>query len=250
MNKNVMRLALCSSLALLCACNQPGAEKKVLTTAPESEQDKISYVVGLEIGTNFKQLQTDLQSEINLDLFLQGLKTSLKDETPLMNEQQIMTVKQEISNKIMEQRNVRNREMLEQRKELGEKNKTEGDKFLAENKTKEGVKTTASGLQYMVLSEGKGAKPTKEDRVSVHYKGTLLDGTEFDSSYKRNAPTTFALTQIIAGWTEGLQLMKEGSKYRFFIPSNLAYGERGAGAIGPNATLIFEIELLGIEKGK
>ena len=122
-----------------------------------------------------------------------------------------------------------------------------GEKFLAENKTKEGVKTTPSGLQYKVLKEGSGKSPTATDTVVCHYRGTLLDGTEFDSSYKRGEPAEFPLNHVIPGWTEGVQLMKEGAKYQFFIPSNLAYGSRGAGGvIGPDATLIFEVELIKI----
>jgi FKBP-type peptidyl-prolyl cis-trans isomerase len=123
-----------------------------------------------------------------------------------------------------------------------------GEKFLAENKTKEGVKTTASGLQYKVLKEGTGKSPTASDTVVCHYRGTLLDGTEFDSSYKRGEPAEFPLNRVIPGWTEGVQLMKEGAKYQFFIPSKLAYGSRGAGGvIGPDETLIFEVELIKIK---
>ena len=126
-----------------------------------------------------------------------------------------------------------------------EENKLAGEAFLAENSTKDGVVTTASGLQYLVLAEGEGPSPSASTSVTVHYKGTTLDGKEFDSSYSRNAPATFPLNRVIAGWTEGLQLMNVGAKYRFFIPSDLAYGQRGAGGdIPPNATLIFEVELL------
>jgi FKBP-type peptidyl-prolyl cis-trans isomerase FkpA len=127
--------------------------------------------------------------------------------------------------------------------------KEKGEKFLKENATKEGVKTTSSGLQYKVLKEGEGKQPKATDTVQVHYKGTLIDGTEFDSSYKRGEPIAFPLNRVIPGWTEGVQLMKEGSKYQFFIPSNLAYGERGTpgGPIGPNETLIFEVELLKVQ---
>ncbi|MGR8930829.1 MAG: FKBP-type peptidyl-prolyl cis-trans isomerase [Gammaproteobacteria bacterium] len=126
-----------------------------------------------------------------------------------------------------------------------EENKAAGEKFLADNAKNPGVVSTASGLQYMVFSEGTGAKPKATDNVTVHYKGTTIDGKEFDSSYGRGEPATFPLNRVIAGWTEGLQLMKEGAKYRFFIPSKLAYGERGAGAaIGPNAALIFDVELI------
>lgn len=129
-----------------------------------------------------------------------------------------------------------------------EENKKQGVAFLAENTKKEGVVTTASGLQYEVLKPGDGAKPSATDNVTVHYEGKTLDGKVFDSSYKRGSPATFPLNRVIAGWTEGVQLMQEGAKYRFYIPSNLAYGERGAGTdIGPNETLIFDVELIAIQ---
>lgn len=130
-----------------------------------------------------------------------------------------------------------------------EENKAAGEKFLADNAKQPGVVTTASGLQYQVFTEGSGAAPKATDPVTVHYKGTTIDGKEFDSSYSRGAPATFPLNRVIAGWTEGLQLMKEGAKYRFFIPSNLAYGERGAGRqIGPNSALIFDVELIKVNR--
>ena len=140
------------------------------------------------------------------------------------------------------------KDMVEKQKAAGEKNATDGAKFLEDNKKKPGVKTTASGLQYKSLKEGTGPQPKASDTVTVNYRGTLMDGSEFDSSYKRNEPTTFPLGGVIKGWTEGLQLMKKGSKYQFFIPANLAYGERSPGAgIPPNSTLIFEVELLDIK---
>jgi FKBP-type peptidyl-prolyl cis-trans isomerase FklB len=140
------------------------------------------------------------------------------------------------------------KDMEQKQKEAGEKNKTEGAKFLEENKKKEGVKTTASGLEYKVIKDGTGPQPKATDMVTVNYRGTLIDGTEFDSSYKRGQPATFPLNGVIKGWTEGLQLMKVGSKYQFFVPSNLAYGERSVGPdIAPNATLIFEVELLDVK---
>ena len=136
----------------------------------------------------------------------------------------------------------------ERAKLLAEKNKKEGEAFLAANKTKEGVKTLPDGLQYKVIKEGTGKTPKADDTVVTNYRGTLIDGTEFDSSYKRGQPATFPVKGVIPGWTEALQLMKEGSKWELFIPSNLAYGERGAGnAIGPNATLVFEIELISVK---
>ena len=139
--------------------------------------------------------------------------------------------------------------MAAEAKEMPEKNKKEGEAFLAENKKKEGVKTLPSGLQYKVITEGAGAIPKGSEKVTTHYRGTLIDGTEFDSSYSRNEPTSFGVLEVIKGWQEALQLMKTGSKWQLYVPSNLAYGETGAGKkIGPNATLIFDIELISIEK--
>jgi FKBP-type peptidyl-prolyl cis-trans isomerase FklB len=143
------------------------------------------------------------------------------------------------------------KEMAARLEELGKKNKKEGETFLTENKKKEGVKTLPSGLQYKVIKAGTGKKPKLADTVTTHYRGTLIDGTEFDSSYKRGQPATFQVSGVIPGWTEALQLMEEGAKWQLFIPSNLAYGERGmAGTIGPNATLLFEIELISVQEKK
>lgn len=238
MNKNLVRLTIVGVFLLLFACKPQQAEKKVLTGEPQTEPEKISYVLGLDIGNHLKGLQTD----IDLDVFLQGVETSLEGKDPLITPEQATNIKKEFSQKMMQER-------AEKNKKMAVTNKEEGEKFLAENKTKEGVKTTESGLQYIVLEEGKGETPKATDTVSVQYKGTLINGTEFDSSYKRGKPATFPLNRVIPGWTEGLQLMREGAKYRFFIPSDLAYGERGTGpVIGPNATLIFDVELLSIEK--
>jgi len=213
-----------------------GAEKPVLKT----QKEKTSYVIGVDIG---KTLQKG-GLEINADLLARGIRDGLAGGKLLMNEQEIketlaafqqeMTVKQ-----------------TEARKQLAEKNKKEGENFLAANGKKPGVTTLPSGLQYKVLRNGKGKKPQTQDIVKVHYRGTLINGTEFDSSYRRGQPASFPVNRIIPGWTEALQLMEEGAKWQIFIPSQLAYGERGAGGnIGPNATLIFEVELLEVEKGK
>ncbi len=203
-----------------------------------TESDKISYIIGNEIGGNLKEIE----SEISRKAFMRGLEDGILGKTSMLSPEESMQIMQTFSKRIREQ-------MTKKREEAGAKNLKDGEAFLEENKKKEGVKVTDSGLQYMVLAEGKGDQPKASDTVTVHYKGTLLDGTEFDSSYKTGEPATFKLNRVISGWTEGLQLMKTGAKYRFFIPSKLAYGEEGdpGGKIGPNSALIFEVELIGIE---
>lgn len=192
---------------------------------------EFSYALGMDVGESLKRLDTG----IDLDAFMKAIEDSLKDKELLLTREEASKIKKDFFMKIQ--------------KEVSEKNIKEGEAFLAENKKKKGVITTDSGLQYMVIKEGDGRKPKETDRVKVHYRGTLIDGTEFDSSHKRGQPATFQVKGVIPGWTEALQLMKEGSKYRIFVPSKLAYGERGAGPqIGPNSTLIFEVELLSIEE--
>jgi FKBP-type peptidyl-prolyl cis-trans isomerase FklB len=175
-----------------------------------------------------------------VDIFAKGLKDSISGGNLQMTEQEIQetlkTFQQALAAK-----------QAEKSKQLADSNRKEGEAFLSENKKKEGVKTLPSGLQYKMLTEGSGKMPKETDTVTTHYRGTLLDGTEFDSSFKRGQPASFPVNGVIKGWTEALQLMKEGSKWQLFIPSDLAYGERGAGGqIGPNATLIFEVELISI----
>lgn len=200
--------------------------------------EKISYILGQEIGHSFKESPV----EIDLDIFIQGINDSLKGRKSPLDADETNQIKQEFSRQVQESRQT-------QMAALSEKNRADAEAFLAANKNKEGVVTTKSGLQYKVLKQGNGPKPQKQDRVSVHYRGTLLDGTEFDSSYKRDKPATFQVSGVIPGWTEALQLMNVGSKYRLFIPSDLAYGSRGAGRkIGPNSMLIFDVELLNIEE--
>ncbi len=203
----------------------------------KDQKDKASYCIGHDIGTTFKKQNV----ELNPDTLLAGLKDALSGKEPLLNKEE--------RDKVLE---AFQKEMIEKQatasKEAATKNAADGEKFLAENKKKDGVKTTASGLQYKVLKEGSGPTPKETETVVTNYKGTLLDGTEFDSSYKRNEPASFPVNKVIKGWTEALQLMKTGSKYQLFIPAALAYGERGAGRdIGPNSTLIFEVELLSIK---
>jgi FKBP-type peptidyl-prolyl cis-trans isomerase FklB len=205
--------------------------------ALKDTKDKVSYSIGLDIGTTFK----NQKMEINTDVLAAGVRDGLSGAKPLLTPDEVRTVMTEFSKDMRERAATAS-------KEASEKNTKEGEKFLAENKTKSGVKTTTSGLQYVVEKEGSGAAPKETDTVVVNYRGTLIDGTEFDSSYKRGEPATFPVNRVIKGWTEALQLMKPGGKYKLFVPSNLAYGPGGAGGdIGPNATLIFEVELLSVK---
>ncbi len=206
-------------------------EKMELNT----QKDKLSYAIGMDMGSRMKKNAID----IDLDLVMRGLKDGFSANKSLMTDEEVKTVLMDIQKDLQAKQ-------LEQRKALGEKNKKEGEAFLAENRKKEGVKALPSGLLYKVLSEGKGEIPKATDTVKVNYRGTLIDGTEFDSSYKRGQPATFPVNGVIKGWTEALQLMKPGATWQLFIPSDLAYGDRGApgGLIGPNAALIFEVELI------
>lgn len=202
-----------------------------------SQAERGSYAIGLDMGASLSHFR----DEIDVAALIEGLTDTLTGREPRLTQQEAVTVMQEFATTLRERASTR-------RDALTETNLAKGEAFLAENKGKDGVVTTESGLQYEVLQPGTGATPTADDRVTVHYRGTLLDGTEFDSSYERGEPAAFEVGKIIPGWTEALQLMKVGAKYRLFIPPPLAYGENGAGdVIGPNATLIFEVELLGIE---
>jgi FKBP-type peptidyl-prolyl cis-trans isomerase len=227
-------------LVMLVACGKAGgdAAKTLTKESLDSQKKKVSYAIGLDIGQNFKARSMD----IDLDILFQGMKDAQKTEKPLLDEEEIQKVMTQFQQDMMKIEQ-------EKRSAQGQGNKAQEEAFLKENAKKPGVKVTASGLQYKVITEGTGPRPLESDTVKVHYRGTLLDGNEFDSSYKRNEPAVFPLKGVIKGWTEALQLMKVGSKYQIFLPSSLAYGEQGAGqVIGPNATLIFEVELLGIEK--
>lgn len=204
----------------------------------ESLEERGSYALGMDIGNSVKQFEVSLDREALVD----GLLDALSEREPRFSPE-------EGSELVMELLAKAQKENARRRVEQAETNIQEGEEFLAENKAKDGVVETASGLQYIVLEQGEGPSPVPDDRVTVHYEGKLLDGKVFDSSYERGEPSEFLLSAVISGWTEGVQLMKAGSKYRFFVPSDLAYGERGAGQdIGPNATLIFEVELISIEQ--
>ena len=199
-------------------------------------KDKLSYAIGLSVGKTLKRDEADVDTAI----LARAIRDVLADKKLLLTDQDVQTILTAF------QADVRKKQEL-QMQQLAGKNKDEGDAFLAANKTKEGVVTLPSGLQYKVLEEGTGPKPTATDTVVVNYRGTLLNGTEFDSSYKRGQPATFGVGQVIKGWTEALQLMPVGSKWQIFIPSSLAYGQRGPGPIGPNATLVFDVELVAIQ---
>ncbi len=200
-------------------------------------KQKSSYAIGMDIGSNFKRQEIDVDGKA----LAAGIADSLAGK-PQLTEAEAKQVLTDLRTQLMGKAEAK-------QKEAGEKNLKDGEKFLAENKKKEGVKTTASGLQYKVLKSGSGKTPKATDTVKVHYHGTLIDGSVFDSSVERGEPTSFPVNQVIPGWTEVLQLMKEGDKWQVYIPSQLAYGAQGPSPkIGPNSTLIFDVELLSIEK--
>lgn len=210
----------------LMACDQ-------LKSSKDENVKKVSYAIGRDLGQNFKMQQLPVDAK----MIAKGIQDSMDGKDEKYSQEEVQEAMKVIREK-------KESEAKEQAKENVEK----GKKFLEENKSKEGVKVTESGLQYKILEEGEGDSPAKDDTVSVHYVGTLLDGTEFDSSVKRGKPVELKVNGVIPGWTEALQMMKKGSKWKLFIPSDLAYGERAAGQIPPNSTLIFEVELLNIKK--
>ncbi len=202
----------------------------------ETEAQKLGYVFGMEIGGQLKQGG----AELDIDTLAEALKAAYNGEELALTPEQATAIRNEYIA-------ARRAEAEKAQANMAASNAAEGDKFLLENAQKEGVQVTESGLQYQVITMGDGPKPAATDTVTVHYRGTLLNGQEFDSSYSRNQEATFGLNQVIPGWTEGLQLMPVGSTFKFFIPANLAYGPNGPPSIGPNATLIFDVELLGIQ---
>lgn len=230
------KLFVAALLLVFAACQQNSSSGGNVSLA--SENDSLNYSLGVEIGKNLKPIAED----VNVAVVMQGVRDGLKGGDLQMTDEEVKKSYQAFQQKM-------NTKMQEERKQLAEKNKAEGDAFLEENKQKEGVVTLPSGLQYKVLKEGNGPKPKENDTVIAHYVGKLLDGTQFDSSYDRGKPLTIQVNRVIPGWTEALQLMPVGSKWELYIPSNLAYGARGGGSvIPPNATLIFDVELLDIKK--
>jgi FKBP-type peptidyl-prolyl cis-trans isomerase FklB len=216
---------------------QPSPAGSQTASALATQKDKVSYAIGMNIGTNLHRQSVDVDPKV----LQQGLEDALAGRKTLLSEDEARATLTEFQNEMRQKQQ-------EKMKQAGEANKKEGDAFLAANKEKEGVVTLPSGLQYKIETPGTGPKPTASDSVVCNYRGTLIDGKEFDSSYKRGQPATFPVGGVIKGWTEALQLMPVGSKWQLFVPSDLAYAERGSGPdIGPNATLIFEVELLSIQ---
>ena len=221
-------------VALLVA--QACTEKPLALKTPK---DKVNYGLGVGVARNFKRQGI----EVDADAVVKGLRDALAGDKLLMTEEELHTTMTAFQVELR-------KKQTEATKLASEKNKKEGEAFLAENKKKDGVVTLSSGLQYKILKAGEGKKPMADDSVVVQYRGTLLDGTEFDSSDRRKRPATLSLSRVIRGWTEALQLMPAGSKWQLFIPADLAYGEQGAPRvhIGPNAALIFEVELLSVKE--
>jgi FKBP-type peptidyl-prolyl cis-trans isomerase FklB len=221
-----MKLRVIVVLGILFLVSQVNAQEKLVL---KNQKEKVSYIIGMDIGGNLRKQSID----VDPNSLARGIQDALSGANPLLSREEIQET------------------MVAFQKEMAEKQKQRGEAFLSENKKKEGVKVLPSGLQYKVIKAGTGKKPKVNDTVTVHYRGTLTDGTEFDSSSRRGQPATFPVSGVIRGWTEALQLMEEGAKWQLFVPSNLAYGERGAGGlIGPNATLIFEVELISIQENK
>lgn len=239
MNKAVKLTAIAAAVAMISAC---GADKKE-SVKLETEAQKQSYALGASMGRYLKNnLEQNAEIGVNLDqtMIIGGIEDALGDKVQL-NDEEIETIMTGLESQVRKLR-------AEKQEALAAEAQQAGKDFLVENAKRSEVTVTESGLQYEVLQEGEGEKPNAEDTVTVHYHGTLIDGTVFDSSVERGQTTSFPLNRVIPGWTEGLQYMAPGAKYKFYIPSELAYGERSAGSIPPNSTLIFEVELFEVEK--
>ena len=222
------------------AAAAPAGDKAAIDAKFKGDKKaEYSYMVGMDVGRGLSSIKDD----IDINVVIKALEATIKGEKTTLTEPEALAVRQDFMEKLRGEQQAK-------MKAEAETNQKAGDEFLAKNKAKKGVKTTASGLQYEVIKEGSGAKPVKTDSVTVNYVGTKIDGTEFDSSIKRGQPAKFPLANVIPGWTEGLQLMPVGSEYKFFIPAKLAYGEHGPPQIGPDATLIFDVTLISIDKAE
>ncbi|UCH98467.1 MAG: FKBP-type peptidyl-prolyl cis-trans isomerase [Candidatus Aminicenantes bacterium] len=231
----VFTMIILPFIVVNCA-NSTGSKNPGKTLTLETERQKSSYSVGYKLGVGVKSIA----QEVDIDIVLQGFKDAVSPGTPKIPEPQMRQIFSKFQKKMNDQRQKR-------LKETGEKNKIAGEQFLKQNAKQEGIIVTKSGLQYKVFKEGTGPIPGKSDIVKVHYRGTLINGKEIINTYKRGQPATLPLQRVIPAWAEGFQLMKVGSRYQFFIPSKLAYGERGSPPlVGPNNVLIYEVELLGI----
>ena len=228
---------LAFALLFASGCQQGSQDAIEPAESLNNNSDSVSYSIGYDIGNSFNEQSA---GDINMEAFVKGFKNGYDDTEPMLAQDTMRTVLKRYQQKMMKKRKA---EQMKASKE----NKQKAEEFFKENLQKEGVQETDSGLQYKVLEEGDGEMPGPKDKVRVHYKGTLLDGTVFDSSHKRGKPAEFQVNQVIKGWQEALQMMSVGGKWKIFVPSELAYGQRGAGSqIGPNETLIFEVELLEI----
>ncbi len=228
-----MKYSIVTTIALIAACSVCAAGEK-----PElaDENDRINYSLGYQIGGDMKRQQV----EVNGDILLRGIADAMTDAEPLLDQGEMNKTLIELKRKVLALQ-------AQERAAAQQMNQQAGEEFLAANAKRDDVVSLPSGLQYRVLEPGSGKKPAATDTVTVNYRGTLIDGTEFDSSYSRNKPATFRADRVIEGWREALQLMQEGAKWELFIPARLAYGERGAGKISPNSTLIFEVQLIKVK---
>ena len=221
--------------AILCLLVLTGVGYAADDLTLSTQKDKVSYIIGTQLGNNIKRQPI----EVDADIVTKGLKDALSGAKPRLTDQQISEVMAASM-----------REILDKRRLVADRNKKDGEAFLAENKKRAGVTVLPDGLQYKVIKAGTGTSPKSTDTVMVNYRGAFIDGTDFDSSYKRGQPATFPLSAAMRGWVEALQLMKTGSKWELFVPSELGYGEQGNGPVGPNMTLVFDIELLSVNEGK
>ncbi len=257
MRNTALAFAVASMALFASGCNQAGkpADGKAADAKPgdkadaksdvkalggmKTEKEQESYLIGMDMGRSLELLKDDL----DLAVLQKAMQANMKGDKPLLSDEEARQVRERLQEKVRTKQ-------IEKMVAMAKKNQEDGDKFLAANGKKPGVVTTASGLQYQMVTEGKGAKPKSSDTVRVHYKGTMLDGKTFDSSYDRKEPAVFPLGAVVPGWQEGIALMPVGSKFKLWIPSKLGYGEQGTpgGPIGPNATLVFDVELLDIVK--